>query len=287
MSELAEEGVIEQIDEEVIEDNKAVEDGSAAPVEVDEEIVDEIEISIGDESLTSTEEDESTAPAWVKEVRNSNRELKKENRQYKKELADYKTSMESNSPAVGNKPTLEQFDYDEDKYEEALTSYHDRKRTANEELKVQQSEIDEQNKAWNSRLDDYETAKGELKVKNFVEAEEAVLATLNTTQQGILVQGAENAALLVYAIGRNPKRAEELSKIKDPVKFAFAVARLEKDLKVTKKRPTPPPEGKITGSANSSGSASNSHLEKLYEEANKTGSLTKVRAYKKQMKNKS
>jgi hypothetical protein len=56
-----------------------------------------------------------------------------------------------------------------------------------------------------------------------------------------MLQGADNPALVVYALGKNPKKAKELSEIKDPVKFAFAVAKLEKELKVTNRRAAPHP----------------------------------------------
>ena len=265
MSEVAEEEITEEINEEIVENIEAVEkeEVATAPEENNEEIIeDEIEISIGDESLTSEEEDDSKAPEWVKDVRNSNRELKKQNKQYQKELEDYKRSMEPKAPVVGDKPTLEGCDYDEEKFEVALTSYQERKRASEDEQKSQQRQIEEEKKAWNDKLTQYDEAKKSLKVKNYDEAEEVALSSLDPTQQGILVQGAENSALLVYAIGKNPKRAEELSKIKDPVKFAFAVAKMEKDLKVTTKKRAVAPEGKIRGSAPISGSVDN-RLNKL------------------------
>lgn len=295
MSELAEEGVIDQVDEEIIEDNEAVEeDGNTAPVEESEEIIDEVEISIGDESLTSEEEDDSTAPAWVKTVREQSRTTSKDNRKLSKivkeqeqEILNLKSGRGAESPEPPTKPTFEGCDYDEGKFENAISDYKDWERGQSENLKAQQSEVDEQNKAWTSKLDNYETSRSELKVKHFEEAEDVVRSTLSDEQRGYIIDGASNPALLVYAIGRDPKRAEELSKIKNHTQFIFALARLEKDVKMTKKRPTPPPEGKITGSANSSGSASNSHLDRLREEAVKSGSVAKVMAYKRQMKNKS
>lgn len=293
MSELAEEGVIEQVDEAIIEGNEAVvEDGNTAPVEDNEDIIDEIEISIGDESLTS-EEDDSTAPAWVKTVREQSRTTSKDNRKLSKrvkeqeqEILNLKSGRGAESPEAPTKPTFEGCDYDEDKFENAISVYKDWERGQSEKLKVQQGEVDEQEKAWTSKLDNYETSRNELKVKHFEEAEDVVRSTLSDEQRGYIIDGASNPALLVYAIGRDPKRAEELSKIKNHTQFIFALAKLEKDVKVTKKRPTPPPEGKITGSA-SSGSAANSTLDRLREEAVRTNSITKVMAYKRQMKNKS
>jgi hypothetical protein len=89
--------------------------------------------------------------------------------------------------------------------------------------------------------------------------------------------------LVIYALGRNPKKAKELAEIKDPVKFAFAVAKLEKDMKVTNRKQAPAPERVVTGTGRSSG-AVDSQLERLREEAARTGNMTKVIAYKRQKK---
>jgi hypothetical protein len=97
----------------------------------------------------------------------------------------------------------------------------------------------------------------------------------------MILQGAENPALLVYALGKNPKRAKELASIKDPVKFAFAVARLETQLKVTKRKASSKPDPKITGTGRVSG-AVDSTLERLRADAERTGDYSKVFQYKKQ-----
>ena len=96
-----------------------------------------------------------------------------------------------------------------------------------------------------------------------------------------MLQGADNPALVIYALGKNPKKAKELADIKDPVKFAFAVAKLEKELKVTNRRAAPPPERVVSGTGRSSG-AVDSTLERLREDAARTGNMTKVIAYKAQ-----
>jgi hypothetical protein len=104
----------------------------------------------------------------------------------------------------------------------------------------------------------------------------------NVTQQGVMLQGADNPALVVYALGKNPKKAKELSEIKDPVKFAFAVAKLEKELKVTNRSQQPRhPRESCQELAESSG-AVDSTLERLRAEAEKTGNMTKVIQYKAQ-----
>ena len=104
---------------------------------------------------------------------------------------------------------------------------------------------------------------------------------LSVTQQGIIVKGAQNAAVVIYALGKNSTKLKELSSITDPVKFAFAVANLEKDLKVTTRKAPPPPEKTVTGSAPKSGVV-DSQLERLRAEAEKTGNYSKVAQYQRQ-----
>jgi hypothetical protein len=100
-------------------------------------------------------------------------------------------------------------------------------------------------------------------------------------QQGMIVQGADNAALVVYALGKNPKKAKELASITDPVKFAFAVAKLETQLKISNRKAQTSPERKISGTGRPSG-AVDSTLDRLRADAEKTGDYSKVFQYKKQ-----
>ena len=89
---------------------------------------------------------------------------------------------------------------------------------------------------------------------------------------------------MVYALGRTPKKLQELASIKDPVKFAVAVGKLETEVKVTSRKSTKPaPETSVKGGS-SSASASTATLDRLRAEAAKTGDLSKVVAYKRQMK---
>ena len=268
---------------------KAVIEDSEVEVEEEEtevsEIVDEVEpedteevvVSIGEEAPPP--EEHTPAPEWVKELRKTNRELQRQNRELQGRLQA--APPETKPVVIGNKPKLEDHDYDADKYEEALTSWFERKRQAEEVNAKQEAEVMNQQKAWQAKLDGYGKAKAELRVKDYEDAEAVAQEVFSITQQGVLLQGADNPALVVYALGKNPAKAKELASITDPVKFAFAVAKLEKDLKVTNRRQAPAPERIVTGTGRSSG-AVDSTLERLREDAARTGNMTKVIAYKAQ-----
>ena len=239
---------------------------------------DEVIVSIGEEAPPP--EEQTHAPEWVRELRKTNRELQRQNRELQGKLQS--TAQTETKPVVlGKKPTLEEHDYDADKFEVALADWFDRKRQADEANAKQEAEVMNQQKAWQAKLDGYGKAKAELRVKDFEDAEAVAQELFNITQQGVVLQGADNPALVIYALGKNPKKAKELSDIKDPVKFAFAVAKLEKELKVTNRRAAPPPERIVSGTGRVSG-AVDSTLERLREEAAKTGNYTKVTQYRAQ-----
>jgi hypothetical protein len=259
-----------EVEEEEIETNEPVE-------EIEPEDTEEVVVSIGEEAPPP--EEHTPAPEWVKELRKTNRELQRQNRELQGRL---QTAPPETKPVViGSKPKLEDHDYDADKYEEALANWFERKRQADDANAKQEAEVMNQQKAWQAKLDGYGKAKAELRVKDFEDAEEVAQQVFSITQQGVLLQGADNPALVVYALGKNPAKAKELAEIKDPVKFAFAVAKLEKDLKVTNRRQAPAPERIVTGTGRSSG-AVDSTLERLREDAARTGNMTKVIAYKAQ-----
>lgn len=267
---------------EVIEDNQQVED---AP-ELDEtpapetpeapEAEDVVIVQIGEEAPPP--EEQNHAPEWVRELRKSNRELQRQNRELQSRLQ----TTEPRPAALGKKPSLEDHEYDADKYEAALSSWFEQKRQFDDEQAKAQRAAQEQEQAWKNQLQKYQAAKASLKVRDYDEAETVVEQVLSVTQQGVVIQGAENPEMVVYALGKNPKKAQELASIKDPVKFAFAVAKLEAQLKVVARKPAiPPPEKVPTGSGRVSG-AVDSTLERLRDEAAKTGDMSKVMAYKRQ-----
>lgn len=246
--------------------------------EDDEGESEEVVVSIGEEAPPP--EEPAHAPEWVRELRKSDREKSRRIRELEAKL-QATAQTETKPVTLGPKPKLEDHDYDADKFEEALATWFERKRQADEANARQEAEVMNQQKAWQAKLDGYGKAKAELRVKDFDDAEAVAQELFNVTQQGVMLQGADNPALVVYALGKNPKKAQELAAIKDPVKFAFAVAKLEKDLKVTNRKAAPPPERIVTGTGRVSG-AVDSTLERLREEAARTGNMTKVLQYKAQ-----
>lgn len=278
MSETAENEVIEQPETEAQIEVETEAEGQSPDAEATQEASaeDELIVTIGEEA--PPQEEEKPAPEWVRELRKSHRELQKRNRELEAKLNQ---DQAPKAPEIGKKPTLEDFDYDAEKFEASLAQWFERKRQADEHAAKVQADIEKQQQEWQAKLEGYGKAKAELKVKDYDDAEGIVQESFNTTQQGVILQGADNPALLVYALGKNPKKAKELASISDPVKFAFAIAKLETQLKVTNRKAAPPPEKTVQGTGRVSGSV-DSTLDRLRAEAEKSGDYSKVMAYKRQ-----
>lgn len=248
-----------------------VEDTVEGSVEAEAEDV----ISIGDTPLTPT----TKAPAWVQKLRKDSREDKKRIRELEQQLKAPTSPYDGVVP-LGAMPRLEDFDYEATEYQTALQQYYERKQVVDAQAKQLEAAEQVEKAKWQSKVDHYNKAKTALKVKDYEEAEFQVLETFSTMQQSVILQGAENPALVVYALGKNAEKAKELAAITDTVAYAFAVAKLESQLKVSsKKSSAPPPESVIRGSAPIS-STVDSQLERLRKEAAVSGDYTKVAAYK-------
>lgn len=232
----------------------------------------EVVVSFGDEEAAPASEE---APEWVRDLRKRNRELERK-------LAEAEKAKATEVPEVGEKPTLEACDYDEERFETEYNQYLDRKATADRAKSEAEKAHGEIREKYQAKVAAYGEQKDTLGVKDFDEAEAEVLGALNPVQQSVLIHGAENKAMLVYALGRNPEKLRQLASVLDPIEFAFAAARLEGQAKM-QRRPRTSPESEVRGSAPLSGHGGK-ELERLEAEAERTGDRTKVVAYKRKLK---
>ncbi|NMV36930.1 hypothetical protein [Ralstonia insidiosa] len=250
---------------------------------------DELTLQFGDEvAPASTSPEQQNAPQWVKDLRKDYAAAQRRIREFEAKEQTQQQPQQTQVPVLGAKPKLEDFDYDEGKFDEALGKWYETKREVDAAEVKQRQAAEERQRAVQQRQDGYRKEATDLRVKDFQDAEDEVVAALSVEQQGILLAGADKPALLVYALGRHPTKLQSLAQIKDPVRFAFAAAKLEKELKVTSTRTATKatPEGRVSsGSSSPVGpGASERRLEQLRAEAEKTGDMSKVIAYKAQMR---
>lgn len=234
---------------------------------------DELEISFGDEKEEKPEETES---GLLTDLRSRHRSLKKKYRQTLHELEQIRQPEKPADP--GPKPTLESCDYDSDQYEEKIADWYESKRKADEESAKAAAKAEEEKAEQQKIYQNYSERKSALKVKDFKEAEEEVAEQLDITKQNVILKYAEKPELIVYALGKNPAKLAALSKL-DPFQFAKELGRLEGNLKVGKRKPKTQPEKTISSTGSLTGTTDRT-LEKLREEAARTGDMSKVMAYK-------
>lgn len=250
----------------------------------------EVTITLGDPPPEPTEEEQAhqqeQARPWVKELRKANKEKDRVIRELQAQVKANNQQTQAPELVLGKEPTLADHDYDEAAYSAAL------KKHAAQELEIAQvkRQKDEaanaEKTAWDAKIASYNQRKTKLGVSDFEDAEDVVKSTLSVTQQGLLIEALDNPEAMVYAIGTNPAKAKELATITNPVKFTVAVAKLETEMRITpKKSSAPPPERAIRGGASVT-STIDSKLEALYAEATRTNDISKVRAYKNQLRQK-
>ena len=250
-------------------------------------------VSIGDEPEAKEddeppEEEIKAAPAWVRKVRTTNKELEKKTRELERQLREERQKINAQAqpqePQLGPKPTLADNDYDEEKYEKALDSWKEQELVIKSRKAAQEVEAKKEQEAWGAKVAAYHEKKAKLGVEDYKEAEDTVVSLLSIAQQNIIVDVARDPALIVYALGKNEAKAKELAEIKNPVHFGIAISKLEEMVKVGKK-PAVQPEVRVKGGSGVSGTT-DSALERLRDEAAKTGDYSKVVAYKKQREKK-
>lgn len=254
------------------EDETAEGENNAAPDDAEEELI----VTIGEETPPQ-QDDENRAPEWVRKVRKDNREKDRKLREYEQRLAAYERK---NEPQLGPKPTFESCDYDAELFERKLDAWKERKAVADKQAAEAKEAEARRQEYFNSKFEAYTARKAEVapKLKDFEDVEETVRGTFDETQLGVVLAHAKDPALLLYAIGKDEKRLAELAKIKDPVEYIFAVARMETQMRTQTRKPQSAPEKSVKGSASTTGS--DKRLDQLYDEAARTGDLSRVRAYK-------
>lgn len=277
---------VEDVEQEAQEEEAPEESATEAVDEGgDEEGEDEIVVQIGDEAEEDEDEffedagEKKPAPNWLKDLRKSNREQAKRIKELEAEKSTPKHVEDEEE--LPPEPTLEQHDYDAEAFKAALLEWADKKRKVEARKDEKANAQKDAEDAWQAKLSGYAEKKHALKVPDFDGAESYVKDTFDVTQQGIIIEIADDPALLTYALGKNKKRAGELASIKQPVQFIKALTLMEAQIKMTSRKGPPPPERPLSGRT---GGGADNTLEKLREEAARTGDMSKVLAYKRKQR---
>lgn len=232
-----------------------------------------LEITIdGFEPEQDPEEAEAAKP-WVNKLRKDHRAAQKRIRELESQLNQGQKQEEA--VIVGQKPTLADCDFDEERLDREMDAFYSRKAKfeAQQREKLQAQEAEK--RLWDSRVQRYQEEKTTLPVEHYEDAEAAVESAMSQVQLGIIVKAADKPAQLVYALGKNPKALETLAAIKDPVDFAVSLGKMMASVKTAPKKPIPSPERVVRGGSGKSPGVTGSNLDRLREEAQRTGDYTR------------
>lgn len=267
---------------EVVEQEPEGETQDEPNTEAEGESGDELVITIEGDSPPEADADvPKDRAAWAK-LRSENARLKREAEALKEAGKPKEVDELGPKPTLANPTGKPEDEYDEEKFAEAVIQWNERKRKHDESLTKKQEAEQAAQQAWKTRVQAYEEGKKSFKVADYEEAEAIVRDALNPTQQAILIKYTENTHPTVYALAKSEKHLKELASETDPIAFAIKARELEKKVNVTPRKTAPPPERRISGSAGTQGS--DATLAKLREEADRTGDITKVVAYKAKLK---
>lgn len=235
------------------------------------------------------EEEAQGAPEWVKELRKANREKDKELRELRAKLAGQQPASEELPP----EPTLEGCDYDEARFKAEWREWNAKNlehEARQAEAKRQQEEIEQR---WQRKVARYDEGKATLGAPDYDDAEATVSEILAKPFIGVdapdvrlnvIKNVAADPNAVVYALGKNEAKAKELAEIDDVTAFAYAIGKLEAKMTIVRGGAKPAPERKISSTVPGVAGATDNTLERLREEAAKTGDFSKVHAYKRQQR---
>jgi hypothetical protein len=197
--------------------------------------------------------------------------LEREKKRLQKELDDMRKPAVQ-EPELGAKPTLEDVDFDQDAYDQKLIEWTEAKRKS-EKVKTESAK--------QAQAVQVEYAKAADKIAGYKQHEAVVVAELNDTQQGLLLQAmGKDAPKLVAALAKNADRLDELASITNPVQFVMKIAELKEKVTVSRTNPDKPkPVERVRSDATASGGADKT-LERLRVQAQKTGDYTAYHAAK-------
>lgn len=233
----------------------------------------QISVSIGDDGEPDDDKPDSGV---LKEVRKAYERSQKKNLKLQQRLEELEKAqtVSMKLPDPGPMPTIEDCDMDTVKHKERMNEWYQAKLRFDTEQASQKEKQEKIQQHYQAKIQAYDTKKRELKVPDYEIAEATVLEALNVTQRGILIQASENPALLMYALGKNPNKLQEMAALRDnPVKFAFEAGKLEKDLRITKRKPKTEPEKTLDSSGNAIGSQIN--LDRMRDDVAKTHNINK------------
>jgi len=205
-----------------------------------------------------------------------------EARAAKAELAASRAAVVVDEPELVE-PTIEDCGYNEPLFKQKLRDFYAAEAKVEAKKQARIAEAQAETEDYQARIGKYVSAKTAMKVDDFDAAESMVRSKLTQAQQSIIIRNSDNPASTILALGRSKKALDDLASVKDPDRFAYALAKVEGKITVTTKTP-PPPESKLRGGTSASGGSFTAQLAAAEKEAERTGDRSKIAAIRRDMK---
>lgn len=226
--------------------------------------------TVGDDS-DDADEDEADS-STIRKMRAKLREAAREKAELERQLRDAAAPQQAEDE-LGERPTLEAVDYDEERYAEQMASYLDRKKKADEKQAAEREKADRLEKAYQAKVASYEAGKKTLKAPDFDASEEAVKAAFSPIAQGVILSASKEPEKVVYALGKHGEIAKQLAALQDdPIALAAEIGRFEGRIGLQPRKPKTKPEARVKGSASTGKAGATKSLERAID--NDTGDLT-------------
>lgn len=232
--------------------------------------------------IAFSDDEQEEEPELVKKLRDQIRDRDRKLAQFRRSPAPDNDP----EPQVAERPrSVADFDYDEDRFNAALDD-HLAAKDQHSEWKTRQAARDSARQATHDeQAKRVEQQRNALGVADYDTRAASVKETLTDAQLAVLINGADNPAQLIYALGRSETRLTLLAGEDNLARFAVMLGKMEKEIKVTKKS-APAPESMVRGATATFTKSDDKHLARLEKEAEKTGNRSKIQAYKRQLKQK-
>lgn len=235
------------------------------------------------------EEPEDVGPkgqAAMKALRAAQKEAARRVKELERQLAAV-TAPKVEEEDPGPKPTAADAGFDDEKLVDMVIAWKekvDRVEAKKAEALAKQTAAQE---AFKQRQIDYVTAERALPISEEEKnrSKSAVMAALNDTKQAILLRNlsGEEAARVVYALGKSPSKLDELAKM-DADQFAFNLAKIAGSVKMERK-PAPVETPLKGGGTGGIGLGSwKARLEAAEKKAERTGDRTEVARLRREAK---
>ena len=280
---------VENIEVESEELLPEVQETEAESDESDSSEQDEIELFVDGKKL------ESKPPAksgWVGELREKYQEANKRAAELERKLAEVTKVHTAPLLDAGKKPNIE--DYDDvytfnlatDAWIERKLEVEANKRELEERKRKQEAADRELRQAYEQKVASHHEKGKQLGVKGFDNAEAFVSTTFNDVQKALMIQGLNNSALVYYALNADTEQAAKFAKMTDPIQFLSSISKFEEKLKMTSRKQTTKAESTLSGGSSNFAGSHKKELNRLRDEADRTGDHTKVVRYIQSLKTK-